>query len=173
MFRGHIAVAAAFLALGASGCGGSSQTAEPTTTEAGGVAAATTTLAAQGLAGSVGPGFTIALERKGKAVKSLPAGTYRLTVTDRSDEHNFALVHPGGATTVVTGVGFTGTKTITVRLANGRYTFVCQPHASLMRGSFTVGAGAAAAARTNAITTTDDKGGHGEDEPGDDHGGDD
>jgi plastocyanin len=35
-------------------------------------------------------------------------------------------------------VAFTGTKTITVKLKKGRYTYVCTPHKTVMKGSFTV-----------------------------------
>ena len=69
--------------------------------------------------------------------KPKKAGTYRLTVQDRSGEHNFRLRGPG--VNVATGVGSTGTKTFTVKLKPGKtYTFVCDPHADEMRGSFKV-----------------------------------
>ena len=37
-----------------------------------------------------------------------------------------------------TAVGFKGTVTWTVTLRRGRYTFVCDPHAAFMKGSFRV-----------------------------------
>ena len=40
---------------------------------------------------------------------------------------------------VITSVGFTGTKSAVVTLKAGKYTYVCDPHASFMKGSFTVG----------------------------------
>lgn len=82
--------------------------------------------------GIVGPGETIKVSPKPKR-----AGTYKLIVQDRSSEHNFRLRGPG--VSVATPVGFTGTKTFTVKLKRGKtYTFVCDPHADEMRGSFKV-----------------------------------
>jgi hypothetical protein len=39
---------------------------------------------------------------------------------------------------VMTSVGATGSKTFKVTLKRGKYSFVCDPHASSMRGSFTI-----------------------------------
>jgi plastocyanin len=118
------------------------------------------------LHGTVGPGFSINLTQNGKRVTRLKGGTYRIVVADRSPVHNFELEQESGgrAKRDVTSVSFTGTKTVTMRLANGSWKFYCDPHATSMRGFFTVGAGAAAP----ATTTTDDHGGA---EPGDDKGG--
>jgi plastocyanin len=87
--------------------------------------------------GTVGPGFTISLTSGGKKVTSLKAGQYKFDVTDRSSIHDFHLSGPG-VNKVITGVGFTGKKSITVKLKRGTYRFVCDPHASSMRGSFRV-----------------------------------
>jgi plastocyanin len=90
------------------------------------------------LVGTVGPGDTIALKTaSGKRVSVVSRGTYALTVKDRSDEHNFYLSGPG-VKKQITGVGFVGTKTVTVKLGAGKYTFVCNPHADDMRGAFSV-----------------------------------
>jgi hypothetical protein len=90
------------------------------------------------LVGTVGPGDTIALKTaSGKRVSLVSRGTYALTVKDRSDDHNFYLSGPG-VKKQITGVGFVGTKTVTVKLGAGRYTFVCNPHADDMRGGFSV-----------------------------------
>jgi plastocyanin len=82
-----------------------------------------------------GPGFTITLKTAaGKAVKSMKTGTYAVTVRDRSSVHNAHLIAPGfnRATTVP----FVGTQTWKVRLARaGTLRFLCDPHASSMRGS--------------------------------------
>ena len=88
--------------------------------------------------GSVGPGFTISLKLAGKKVKRLKATTYRFRVTDRSSSHNFRLRGPG-YNKAITSVGFTGKKTVTIRLRKGTYRYVCDPHSSFMRGSFKVG----------------------------------
>jgi plastocyanin len=89
------------------------------------------------LVGTVGPGFTITLKKGGVKVKTLKAGRYTITVNDKSNIHDFHLKGPG-VNKVITTVGFKGTKTITVRLAKGTYRYVCDPHASTMKGSFRV-----------------------------------
>jgi hypothetical protein len=94
--------------------------------------------APQKLVGTVGPGFTISLKTAaGKRVTALTRGTYTIVVRDRSDDHNFFVRGPGLSKSL-TSVGFVGTKTVTVRLAPGRYTFVCTPHSDAMRGGFSV-----------------------------------
>src|SRR5881227_3842973 len=79
--------------------------------------------AAISLRGSVGPGFTIKLTKAGKAVKTLKAGTYKITVADRSAAHNFVLEREGGAERVVTSLAFVGTNTVTVKLTRGVWKF--------------------------------------------------
>ena len=87
---------------------------------------------------SVGPGFTIGMKLDGKKVTKLKAGVpYRFVVNDRSSGHDFHITGPG-VSKVITGVGFTGTKSVVLKLKKGTYTFVCDPHSSFMRGSFKV-----------------------------------
>ena len=43
-----------------------------------------------------------------------------------------------GVNRVLTGVDFTGTKSVVLKLRKGTYRFVCDPHASFMHGSFRV-----------------------------------
>ena len=84
---------------------------------------------------TVGPEDTVSLKTaSGAAVRSLKAGTYNIVVNDRSTDHNFRL---GGRST---GIAFTGKKVWKgVRLVRGKtYTYVCDPHADDMRGSFRV-----------------------------------
>jgi plastocyanin len=92
--------------------------------------------AAATLTGTVGPGFTIVLMKGSIKVTSLTTGTYTIVVNDMSSHHNFHLTGPGfNKATSVPNVG----KTIwTVHLRVGTYTYVCDPHASFMRGSFIV-----------------------------------
>jgi hypothetical protein len=91
-----------------------------------------------GLKGSVGPGFEISLSTQdGSPVTSLPAGSYELEIEDLSTAHNFHLTGPGDVD-VMSEVGEEGTKNVTVDLVPGEYTFVCDPHASTMRGTFEV-----------------------------------
>ena len=81
--------------------------------------------------GTVGPGFTIAM-----AKKPTKPGKVRIVVADRSDFHNFHLTGPG--VNVKTSVSALGTKTFTVTLKKGTYRFVCDPHASSMKGQFKI-----------------------------------
>ena len=90
------------------------------------------------LVGTVGPGFTISLKSAdGKKVTSLKAGTYTITVNDRSRIHDFRLRGPG-LSKVFSSVSAVGTKSVTVKLRAGKYQFTCQPHAAAMHGAFTV-----------------------------------
>ncbi len=89
------------------------------------------------LEGTTGPGFTISLTKDGAPVKKLAPGTYRFRIDDRSGMHDFALRGPG-ISRQLTGIGQTGRKTVTLTLRAGRYTYLCTPHASSMRGSFVV-----------------------------------
>lgn len=132
------AIAAAVLA--AAACGGSSSSNESTTTatptEAQTSTAADTGAAEGTLNGTVGPGFTITLTQNGQPVTSLKAGTYKIVVDDKASIHDFHLTGPG--VDEATEVSGTGTTTWTVTLQPGDYSFVCDPHASTMNGSFTV-----------------------------------
>ncbi len=90
------------------------------------------------LAGVTGPGFVITLKRNGTKVRTLSAGKYTLTVRDRSGQHDFRLKGPG-VNRQITGLAFRGTKTVTVTLRRGTYTYVCTPHiAQGMKGTFRV-----------------------------------
>lgn len=115
----------------AAGCGGGSGS-------SGGYGAppATTTGAAgdgaTALSGSVGPGFDISMSETTAA-----AGTHTLKVDDQATSHNFHLTGPGGVD-VMTDIGGTGTKTFTVKLEPGTYTFVCDAHPTSMKGTLKV-----------------------------------
>jgi hypothetical protein len=87
-------------------------------------------LAVTKITGTVGPGFTISMKKPTKA------GKYTLVVSDKSSMHNFHLRGPG--VNVKTGVGTKGSKTFAITVTKGKYTFVCDPHASTMHGSFTI-----------------------------------
>ena len=67
---------------------------------------------------------------------SLKAGKYTFKIADKSNIHDFALKGPMNKT--LSGVSFTGNKSVTMTLKKGKYTYYCQPHASSMNGSFTV-----------------------------------
>jgi plastocyanin len=87
--------------------------------------------AAPKLTGTVGPGFTISM-----AKKPTKAGKYTLVVSDKSSFHNFHLIGPG--VNVKTSVATKGTKAFAIKLAKGKYRFFCDPHATTMKGSFTI-----------------------------------
>lgn len=92
--------------------------------------------AAPVLTGKVGPSYTIALTQNGHKVKTLKAGTYTFSVTDKSSDHSFVLEQLTGGKfrKVITGVGFEGTKTATVTLAKGKWKFFCSQHEDMMFG---------------------------------------
>jgi plastocyanin len=98
--------------------------------------AAPNSAAAVTLVGTVGPGFTISLTVGGKKLKRIKAGTYTIKVADKSDQHDFHLIGPG----VDKITSITGKPKVTwrVKLQKGTYTYVCDPHASFMKGSFAV-----------------------------------
>ena len=86
----------------------------------------------------VGPAFTISLSTEdGARVTTLAPGTYEIEVEDMSEEHNFHLTGPGVDRS--TQVGEVGRQEWTVTLQDGTYRYVCDPHQTQMRGTFTVG----------------------------------
>ena len=88
------------------------------------------------LVGTTGPGYDIEVTKAGKDVKKLKHGTYKIVVRDKSSAHNFHLTGPGlNKKTSVTGKG---TSTWHVTLKKGTYRFVCDPHKTIMKGSFKV-----------------------------------
>ena len=136
MTRSRAALMMLFVLLGlaVAGCGGddnegsaTTAAATETTTESSSSGGGTT------LNGSVGPGFVISLD----GTDGLTAGSYKLVVNDQSSMHNFHLTGPG--VDVSTEVGETGEKSFDIELQAGDYKFQCDPHASQMNGSFTVG----------------------------------
>jgi plastocyanin len=88
------------------------------------------------LVGTTGPGFTITLTKGGKKVSKLKAGTYVFKIADKSSIHNFHLKGPG--IDKKTSVGAKQNVTWKLKLKAGKYTFVCDPHKSFMKGAFTV-----------------------------------
>jgi hypothetical protein len=98
-------------------------------------------LAQTKLIGTVADPGTITLRTEaGADVTDVPAGTYTIEVRDQSINHNFHLSGPG--VDQRTDVETITTQTWTVTLQDrARYTFVCDPHNTVMRGSFTTGGG--------------------------------
>jgi plastocyanin len=123
------------LVLATAGCGGGDNESSGTTAEA---TTATTETGASStgstIQGTVGPGFDISVS----GADNLSAGHYTLVVDDKSSAHDFHLTGPGGID-VATEVGKTGQVSWELDLVAGEYKFVCDPHASQMNGTFTVG----------------------------------
>jgi plastocyanin len=90
------------------------------------------------LAGTDGPGYTITLKLKGKTVKTLKAGTYKVAISDKSSIHGWSLDGPHGFAKDISPVPFTGSKTVTLKLKAGAYKFYCPSHESTMFGHFKV-----------------------------------
>ena len=139
MIRRHFSFAILLLVFGLAlaGCGGDDNESSGTTaatTEASTTGGETSAGSATMLNGSVGPGFDISLD----GTDGITAGDYTLVVNDQSTAHNFHLTGPGGVD-VSTEVSEEGEKTFDVTLVAGEYKFQCDPHASQMNGSFTVG----------------------------------
>jgi len=104
-------------------------------------AAQSPAMSAPKLKGTVGPGFTIKLvDSTGKKVTTLKPGKYTFVVSDKASIHNFVLEQEKGGKfeKEITGVGFQGTKTMTVTLTKGKWKYYCAPHESVMFGNFTV-----------------------------------
>ena len=90
------------------------------------------------LVGSTGPdgAFHISLTKGGKKVTKLKAGKYTIVVKDIAKTHDFHLKGPG--VDKKTPVKGKGTFTWHLTLKKGTYRYTCDPHKTLMKGSFTV-----------------------------------
>src|SRR5262249_29786166 len=144
----HIVFAAvlAATALALAGCGGggsneASSTSTESTTESTGTGTGTNTNPK--LIGTVGEegnadAFTITLTTAdGKAVSSLPAGSYTLEIKDLSTIHDFHLTGPGSVD-VSSDVSGTEDKEVPITLVAGSYHFQCDPHSASMNWDFQV-----------------------------------
>ena len=118
-----VIVTLAVAGLGLGGCGGDDEpAADDTSADTSGGA----------VTGTAGPGFDISMT----GTDGLEAGSVTITVTDNASTHNFHLTGPG--VDEATDVGGEGEETFEVTLEAGEYSFVCDPHASSMKGSFSV-----------------------------------
>jgi hypothetical protein len=94
------------------------------------------------LTGSVGPGFSISLrDANGNLVSNLAAGDYTITIQNLSDPstgvtHNFHLEGPG--VNMLTTFD-PGTTVWDVTVTDGKYTYLCDAHPTIMIRTFTVG----------------------------------
>jgi hypothetical protein len=76
-------------------------------------------------------------DSSGNKVSHLDPGTYTITVHDYASIHNFALSGPG--VTQASDIDRAETLTWVVTFKDGKYTYLCQAHPTVMRGSFDVG----------------------------------
>jgi hypothetical protein len=94
------------------------------------------------LKGVVGPGFTISLKKGGKKVKTLKAGKYKLVISDKSSIHNFTLEREKPSKPkmekLLSGTGFTGSKTVIWTLKPGNWRAYCSIHEAEMQQNFKV-----------------------------------
>jgi plastocyanin len=90
----------------------------------------------QTITGVDGPGFTITLKQHTRTVKVLAPAKYRFVIDDKSAIHNFHLIGPG--VNKKTSVAAVGKTTWTLTLRKGTYRFICDPHATIMKGKFVV-----------------------------------
>jgi NitT/TauT family transport system substrate-binding protein len=88
------------------------------------------------LQGTVGPGLFVTLRLNGSVVKTLPAGSYTISVTDKSTKDNFHITGPG--VNKSTSVGKSQTASWTVKLAKGAYTVTSDGHPKLLKRTITI-----------------------------------
>ena len=90
------------------------------------------------LRGTVGPYRTIQLlDAQGANTVKVKAGLFAFRIQDKSSTLSFCLKGPG-LNRVLTGVKFTGTKTVRLRLKKGVYTYYDGTQNKAMRGTFRV-----------------------------------
>ena len=131
MTRARLALAIALAATGLAlaGCGGGDDDGDDAATA---VDTAAENEDGGAVTGTVGPGFDISMS----GTDDLAPGPVTITVSDNASSHNWHLTGPG--VDVQTDVAGEGEESFDVTLEAGEYTFVCDPHATQMRGSFTV-----------------------------------
>jgi hypothetical protein len=76
------------------------------------------------LNGSVDPKGIVSLLNRGKSIKTLPAGKYRFTILDKDTKGGFSILGPKSSkVSALTGNGYVGRRTVTLRLTAGRWVF--------------------------------------------------
>jgi plastocyanin len=101
------------------------------------LAAAGSAMAPPKLTGTVLENFTITLKRGTTKVTTLRHGSYSFAITDSATIHDFSLKGPG-VKKHLTGVSFTGKKTVLVTLKAGTYTYYCSVHPTTMHHAIKV-----------------------------------
>ena len=79
------------------------------------------------LAAAVSAAGNVDLVFKGKRVRSLRAGRYSITVTDKSPKSGFALERTGGHAMKLTAAAFVGKRSASLQLTAGRWFFLGGP----------------------------------------------
>jgi plastocyanin len=75
------------------------------------------------LIGRVNPAGKLTLTYGGIPVTKVKAGRYKITVADRTGKRSFLVQQAGHAATTVSGVAFVGTRSVTLQLAAGKWSF--------------------------------------------------
>src|SRR5262245_44229872 len=87
---------------------------------------------------TVGPFRLIQLQdAQGGPVEIVPAGLVTFRIRDQASTASFCLRGPG-MNRVLTTAAFAGTKTVTLRLRRGAYTYYDRGEPAAMRGTFRV-----------------------------------
>jgi len=75
------------------------------------------------LAGAVNAGGKLVLKLNGKAVSRLKSGRYKITVVDKTTARSFLVQQAKQAPITVSGVSYVGTRSVTLTLKAGQWTF--------------------------------------------------
>jgi plastocyanin len=106
------------------------------------------------LTGSVGTSsngnaFSISLSES-----TVPAGTYEFDITDYATIHNFDLLDPDNVSVDKTTISGTGSVVWMVTLSPGVYTYHCDAHPTMLKGTLTVTGGTTSTSTTTGTSTT-------------------
>jgi NitT/TauT family transport system substrate-binding protein len=96
----------------------------------------TTVVSGKFLQATVGPGLFVTLRLGGNVVKTLPAGSYTISVADKSTKDNFHIA--GKGLDKSTSVAKSQSASWNVKLAKGAYTIMSDGHPKLTRRTITV-----------------------------------
>jgi hypothetical protein len=112
---------------GGSSSGGSSGGTSSGGTSSGGSSSGPQTTLRGTLTGAVSAVGKLTLGFGGKPVAKLKAGRYKVTVADKSRTKGFAVQAKGHPVISVSGVSFIGTRSVTVDITTGQWTFYASP----------------------------------------------
>jgi NitT/TauT family transport system substrate-binding protein len=88
------------------------------------------------LQATVGPGLFVTLRLNGSVIKTLPAGSYTISVTDKSGKDNFHIT--GKGVNKSTSIAKNQAASWTVKLTKGTYTVSSDGHPKLLKRTITV-----------------------------------